>query len=74
MERSQGEPDTDAVRAELRAWLAEHLTPRWSRRPSAYLGQPREIGSLIAWCHPLFVHLSTYDRLPGGPSSTRTAE
>jgi hypothetical protein len=27
MERSQGEPDTDAVRAELRAWLAEHLTP-----------------------------------------------
>ena len=28
MERSQGEPDTDAVRAELRAWLAEHLTPK----------------------------------------------
>jgi len=23
-----GEPDTDAVRAELRAWLAEHLTPK----------------------------------------------
>jgi hypothetical protein len=26
MERSQGEPDTDAVRAELRTWLAEHQT------------------------------------------------
>jgi len=27
MERSQGEPDVDAFRAELRAWLSEHLTP-----------------------------------------------
>ena len=27
MERSQGEPDTEAFRAELRAWLSEHLTP-----------------------------------------------
>jgi alkylation response protein AidB-like acyl-CoA dehydrogenase len=27
MERSQGEAETDAFRAELRAWLSEHLTP-----------------------------------------------
>ncbi|HEY1653139.1 MAG TPA: acyl-CoA dehydrogenase family protein [Acidimicrobiales bacterium] len=27
MERSQGEAGTDAFRAELRTWLAEHLTP-----------------------------------------------
>jgi alkylation response protein AidB-like acyl-CoA dehydrogenase len=27
MERSQGEQDTEAFRAELRAWLSEHLTP-----------------------------------------------
>jgi alkylation response protein AidB-like acyl-CoA dehydrogenase len=27
MERSQGEADPDAFRAELRAWLSEHLTP-----------------------------------------------
>ena len=27
MERSEGEPDTEAFRAELRAWLSEHLTP-----------------------------------------------
>jgi alkylation response protein AidB-like acyl-CoA dehydrogenase len=27
MERSEGEPDTDAFRAELRAWLSDHLTP-----------------------------------------------
>ena len=26
MEKSQGEPDADAFRAELRAWLSEHLT------------------------------------------------
>jgi alkylation response protein AidB-like acyl-CoA dehydrogenase len=27
MERSQGEPDIEAFRAELRAWLSEYLTP-----------------------------------------------
>jgi alkylation response protein AidB-like acyl-CoA dehydrogenase len=27
MDRSQGEVDTDAFRAELRTWLADHLTP-----------------------------------------------
>ena len=27
MERSQGEPGTDAFRAELRGWLSDHLTP-----------------------------------------------
>ena len=27
MEKERGEADTDAFRAELRSWLAEHLTP-----------------------------------------------
>jgi alkylation response protein AidB-like acyl-CoA dehydrogenase len=28
MERSPGEPETEAFRAELRSWLSEHLTPK----------------------------------------------
>jgi hypothetical protein len=35
MEISQGDPDTDAVRAKLWAWPADHFTSRWWSRPSA---------------------------------------
>jgi alkylation response protein AidB-like acyl-CoA dehydrogenase len=48
MERSQSEPDTDAFRAELRAWLAEHLTPEVAAAGDRHLeGESLEV--VRAW-------------------------
>jgi alkylation response protein AidB-like acyl-CoA dehydrogenase len=44
MEKSQGEPDTDAFRAELRAWLSEHLTPEVANAGDRHLeGESLEV-------------------------------
>jgi len=48
MERSQDEPDATAFRAELRAWLSEHLTPEVAAVGDRHLEGPA-LDAMRAW-------------------------